>query len=255
MRVSIKKKFEEPLALDKRSFVLLGMMRSGSNFLERQLTLLPDVMCHGELFNPSFVGFAQPMGNEMAGYQRNDVHPRNREPLKFLRQVSEATTRPIMGFRMFLDHDPEMTARILYDADVKKIVLSRNLLDSYVSLVIARETDQWLLTDVAGRKEAGPITVDLNEFNTFALRQALYFNDILTILIRTGQDFLTLDYTEIKNLARLNEAATFIGSEHRFDVVKEPLKKQNPESLRRKIVNYDELLEQMRRRKMARWFV
>ena len=34
---------------------MIGMMRSGSNLLERQLGMLRDVRCHGELFNPAFM--------------------------------------------------------------------------------------------------------------------------------------------------------------------------------------------------------
>lgn len=52
MKVSIKSPKQGGLQLKHKAFVLVGMMRSGSNFLERQLNLLADVRCHGELFNP-----------------------------------------------------------------------------------------------------------------------------------------------------------------------------------------------------------
>ena len=38
------------------SFVLLGGMRTGSNYLEANLNALPGLHCLGELFNPHFFG-------------------------------------------------------------------------------------------------------------------------------------------------------------------------------------------------------
>ena len=38
------------------SFVILAGMRTGSNFLEANLNALPGVTCHGEVFNPHFIG-------------------------------------------------------------------------------------------------------------------------------------------------------------------------------------------------------
>jgi LPS sulfotransferase NodH len=40
-----------------RSFVILAAMRTGSNFLEESLNGVPGITCHGELFNPAFVGY------------------------------------------------------------------------------------------------------------------------------------------------------------------------------------------------------
>ena len=38
------------------SFVVLAEMRTGSNFLEANLNALEGVTCHGEAFNPHFIG-------------------------------------------------------------------------------------------------------------------------------------------------------------------------------------------------------
>ena len=37
-------------------FVMFAGMRTGSNFLEANLNALPGVVCHGEVFNPHFIG-------------------------------------------------------------------------------------------------------------------------------------------------------------------------------------------------------
>ena len=40
-------------------FVIFAEMRTGSNFLEENINGLEDVICHGEAFNPSFLGFPE----------------------------------------------------------------------------------------------------------------------------------------------------------------------------------------------------
>ena len=43
MRISIKPPVKSALVVERPAFMLVGMMRSGSNFLERKLNLLPSV--------------------------------------------------------------------------------------------------------------------------------------------------------------------------------------------------------------------
>jgi LPS sulfotransferase NodH len=38
------------------AFVIFAEMRTGSNHLEESLNGLDDIQCHGELFNPTFIG-------------------------------------------------------------------------------------------------------------------------------------------------------------------------------------------------------
>ena len=38
-------------------FVVFAEMRTGSNFLEANLNALEGVICHGEAFNPHFIGY------------------------------------------------------------------------------------------------------------------------------------------------------------------------------------------------------
>jgi hypothetical protein len=77
---------------------------------------------------------------------------------------------------------------------------------------------------------------------------------VQTVLHQTGQRYLQVDYNEIKDLAKLNEIARFVGSEHQFDAVTEPIRKQNPGSLEERILDFPKLLEELKRRQLARWF-
>ncbi|MEK8030642.1 sulfotransferase domain-containing protein [Ideonella sp. DXS29W] len=253
MKISIKPPQNKKPVFGRPAFLLVGMMRSGSNFLERQLNLLPDVRCHGELFNPSFIGFSHQVATKIPGYARDNPAARNADEEAFTAAVDAACDRSVVGLRLFLDHSPAMTARLLYDANVKKIVLSRNLLEAYVSLETARETGVWLTTEAA-KAPPKPVKVDINKLVTFSLRQSLYYNDVQTVLHQTGQSYLQVDYNEIKSLDKLNEIASFSGSKHRFAEVTEPIQKQNPGSLEERILDFPKLVEELKRRQLARWF-
>jgi hypothetical protein len=252
VKVSIKSPKSVSLNLKHPGFVLVGMMRSGSNFLERQLNRLADVRCHGELFNPTFVGLSHEVGQEFVGYSRESTKERDADEMGFLRKLDDACDRALFGSRLFLDHSPMMTSRLLHDPAVKKIVLSRNLLEAYVSLTTAVETGVWLTTEAA-HTPSPKVKVNANKLVTFALRQSLYYNDILTILHRTKQAFVQMDYTEIKQLPRLNAVAELIGSKHRFSDVQEPIHKQSPEPLEERIEDFPKLMEELRKRQIARW--
>ena len=253
LKISIKPPQNKKPVFSRPAFLLVGMMRSGSNFLERQLNLLPDLRCHGELFNPSFIGFSHQVAGKVPGYARDDPATRNADEDAFVAKVDEVCDRPTIGLRLFLDHSLPMTARLLYDPNVKKVVLSRNLLEAYISLETARETGVWLTTEAA-KVPPKPVKVDINKLVTFSLRQSLYYNDVQTVLHQTDQSYLQIDYNDIKNLGKLNEIAHFVGSAHQFKAVSEPIQKQNPGTLEERIADFPKLVDELKRRQLARWF-
>lgn len=245
----------QPPIFSRPSFIIIGMMRSGSNFLERQLNLYDDLLCHGELLNKTFIGFSHVVGNDYLGYTRNEPAKRDADIEGFLQDVERANPRRIMGFRAFVDHNEEMIGRCLFDPGCKKIVLTRNLLESFISLEIAHQTDQWLVGKDGTQKKAGPITVDFNRLTYFSLKQMLFYNDIVTNLHDAQQDFMLVDYEDIQNLDVLNRIAAFIGSTKRLNEMVPQLFRQNPGPVRNKMTNFDETVEALRKRGMARWFV
>ena len=121
------------------SFVVLAEMRTGSNFLETNLNALEGVTCHGEAFNPHFIGY--PNSTEILGISQQG---REDDPHQLLAAIRDDAD--LGGFRYFHDHDPRILDTILDDPQVAKIILTRNPLDSYVSWKIAQATGQWKLT-------------------------------------------------------------------------------------------------------------
>ena len=217
------------------AFVLFAEMRTGSNHLQDSLNALPDVFCHGEVYNPSFMGEHNRF--ELFGYT---IDRREADPIGLL-DAMIAQTQGLPGFRLFHDHDDRVVARVLPDPRIAKVILTRNPLHSYVSRKIAAATGQWRLTDVRHRKTA-KIRFDLAEFQGLVERQAAFQHRLRRGLQVSGQTAFDIRYDDINDAAVLNGLAAFLGSTGRLAAPPPKLKKQNPDDLSQKVENYDEML-------------
>jgi hypothetical protein len=75
----------------------------GSNFLEANLNALPGVTCHGEVFNPHFIG----KKDQTALF---GMTLRRARPTRWLPAAPGCATQTqgLAGFRYFHDHDPRV---------------------------------------------------------------------------------------------------------------------------------------------------
>jgi LPS sulfotransferase NodH len=214
------------------SFVVFAEMRTGSNFLEANLNALPGVACHGEAFNPHFIGY--PNRDDLLGVT---LAQRMADPGRLLAAV-RSQPGVLGGFRFFNDHDPRVLDAILPDPRVAKIILTRNPVESYVSRKIAAQTGQWKLTNVKNAK-SGAVTFDPAEFEDHLRRLQDFQVRLLNGLQRTGQTAFYVDYEDIQDLEVMNGLAAFLGVDGRLDGLDRKLKKQNPEPLDDKVLNFD----------------
>lgn len=227
--------------VDRRfdAFVLFAEMRTGSNYLEDSLNEFSDITCHGEVYNPTFLGHHNQF--ELFGY---DMDRRERDPVGLL-DAMIAQTPGLPGFRLFHDHDDRMVDRILPDPRIAKVILTRNPLDSYVSRKIATATGQWRLTDAKNRKSA-TIVFDTDEFTGLMDRLAAFQDRLRRGLQVTGQTAFHIRYEDINDPEVLNGLATFLGSGGRVDSASKKLKRQNPGDLADKVENYAEMMAALR---------
>ncbi|WP_102110287.1 nodulation protein NodH [Oceaniglobus roseus] len=213
-------------------FILLAEMRTGSNFLEDTLNLVPGLRCWGEAFNPHFVGHAKK--TEMAGVT---MQAREADPMALLSAI-RAKTQGLAGFRFFHDHDPRILRHCLADPRCAKVVLTRNPLDSYVSLEIARQTNQWRLGDLKQARTA-QMTFDADHFARHLDRVQAFQQEILRALQVSGQTAFYIGYDDINDLEIVNGLLAFLGVAGRLDQLSGKTKVQNPGALRDKVANYE----------------
>ncbi len=209
-------------------------MRTGSNFLEANLNAMPGVSCLGEVFNPHFIGKKDQ--TEMFGV---DMALREQDPRVLLRRLREPhagagrvplfprprpahPARPAGGRRLRQDHPDAQPG------------------DSYVSWKIAQATGQWKLTNAKNLKtaqarfNAAEFEAHLDSLQAFQVR-------LMHGLQTSGQTAFYIDYDDIGDVAVLNGLAKWLGVEGRLEAPDDTLKKQNPDELADKVVNFAEM--------------
>lgn len=222
----------------KEYFVVFAEMRTGSNFLEASLNEFSDLTCYGEAYNPHFVGHHNK--DALFGV---DLAQREISPITLIERMKE-NTEGLPGFRFFNDHDPRVMAHVLADPACAKIILTRNPLDSYVSLKIAAQTGQWKLSDMKQRRSA-KVTFEREEFLSHLEAKQAFQLDILNGLQVSGQTAFYIAYEDIGDVDVLNGLAKFIGSEDQIESTPKSVKKQNPSDLDDKVTNYDEMVRDL----------
>ncbi|MDW4498003.1 nodulation protein NodH [Sulfitobacter sp. D35] len=215
-------------------FVILAHMRTGSNLLESNLQALEGVRCHGEAFNPYFIG--APDAENLLGITQAK---RDADPARLLARIRDHDGR-LGGFRFFPDHDPRILGRILDDPRCAKIILTRNPLDSYVSLKIAQTTGQWKLTDVRRRRDA-KVRFDADEFRRHEAAMREFSARVGHRLQVTGQAAFRIAYDDLRSVEVLNGLAEYLGVAGRVKRLAADLKAQNPQAMAEKVTNPEEM--------------
>ncbi|MCX7558312.1 nodulation protein NodH [Sulfitobacter sp. F26204] len=219
-----------------RSFVVFAEMRTGSNFLEANLNAFDGINCHGEAFNPHFIG--SPKNEPILGV---DLKTRDADPKVLLSAIRNNTAR-LSGFRYFHDHDPRVFDAIMADESCAKVILTRNPIESYVSWKIAQETGQWKLTDVKSHK-AAQAQFDPKEFaNHLEALQAFQIK-LMNRMQISGQTAFYVAYEDLQNVEVMNGLAKYLGVDEELDALDKSLKKQNPSPISAKVRNYEEMLK------------
>ena len=213
-------------------FVVFAEMRTGSNFLETNLNAFDGLTCHGEAFNPHFIGY--PDAGDILGISKE---VRDADPGILLATIRDDTPG-LGGFRFFNDHDPRVLNPILSDPRCAKIILTRNPVDSYVSWKIAQATGQWKLTNARHAKSQA-VPFDAEEFEAHLEALQSFQVTLLNALQRSGQTAFYVAYEDLQDVGVMNGLARWLGCDAQLDSLDKKLKKQNPAPMSDKVSNYD----------------
>ncbi len=222
------------------SFVVFAEMRTGSNFLEANLNAFNGIACHGEAFNPHFLGY--PLNEPILGV---DLAKRDANPDVLLNAIRN-NPDALSGFRYFHDHDPRVFDTIVDDQSCAKIVLTRNPVDSYISWKIAQATGQWKLTDMKAHKSAQAV-FDSSEFETHMEALQQFQITLLNRLQTSGQTAFYVAYEDLQSVEVMNGLARYLGVDESLEGLDKNLKKQNPSPTAEKVSNYDHMVNSLSR--------
>ena len=211
-------------------------MRTGSNLLERLINQYDDLHCHGELFNPAFLG-----KEGQTDYLGATLSSRERNPLDLLDAVRQFDPGKLSGFRFFDGHDPRIETAVIADRRVAKVILQRPAIESYVSLKIAKATDQWMLGNVTKRRTA-KVRFDAPEYAAFTAERHGFYDRVEQALKESGQAPFVISFDDLTNPDIINGLAAFLGASERRAEFETPIKRQNPEPLEDKLENPEDML-------------
>lgn len=214
-----------------RYFAIFGAMRTGSNLLERTLGTYEGLVGLGELFNPHFIG--SPDVKEAFGSAMAD---RNRDPVGFLERAIAAHRGRTIGFRIFDDHDWRLIDHAAGDPDCARVILTRDPLQSWLSLEIARKTGQWLLRKAEKRRLA-KVEFDAAAFEAYRDGIAAHYARLRRAMRAAGRPWVEIGYDDLADLEAMNGIAAYLGSPERKPALDAPIERQNPPAAIDKIAN------------------
>lgn len=214
-------------------FVVFAEMRTGSNFLEANLNKFDGITCHGEAFNPVFIGY--PQNKTILGITQKQ---REKDPNSLIEQVKSAPG--MNGFRFFNDHDPRVLEHILHDPRCAKVVLTRNPVDSFVSWKIAHATGQWKLTN-ATHATSEAIKFSESEFEEHLEGLQQFQVRLMNTMQRLGQTAFYVAYEDLQDVEIMNGLAKYLGVKAELKTLDKEFKRQNPMPMSDKVANFDQM--------------
>ena len=178
---------------------------------------------------------------------------RKEHPQKYLDAILSQTKADHVGFRIFPEHHNPTLKAIVEDPSIHKIILTRNLLESYTSLQLAQQNNQWLMNHKGTRKPWVPIVIDLGEFKNYALSNSAYYYHILSRCHNTNQRTTPIEYSHLNEPATLDRLLEYFGKDRKFVPESMTALRQNPEPLEQKIKNYAEVMKLLKRIRLDTW--
>ena len=237
------------------SFVIVTLPRSGSYNLVSLLNSAPDIVCHGEVFKRDAVELG-PGHLGKLDMRLDDTAVRDAKPMAFLQRLRGLNARKIFGFKMFPEHAtrvPPLGAHVLRNPGWRKIFLRRNPIESYASLLRAKQTNVWVMRTTArshlshetlhARVTFSPQTFDDH------LELTTWFDRITANLqALPGNRVLTVDYEQVADRTALPVLLEFVGSAGDAESLISDVDRQYTAALSEGFTNWDDLVRHARER-------
>jgi LPS sulfotransferase NodH len=236
------------------SFTIVTLPRCGSYNLVSLLNSAPDIVCHGELFKPNVVELADgPLGK--LGMKGTDSGPRDARPMAFLHRVRGLNARKIVGFKMFPEHANRVKVlkeHVLRNPKWLKLFLRRNPIESYASLLRARQTGVWTVRSTAPQSRRrgldARVTFSAESFDKH-MELSTWFDRLCGELSALeGNRCLQVDYDAVADRSALTGILGFIGSAAEPASLTSEYEKQFNGSLAEGFDNWDDLVFHVRAR-------
>lgn len=232
-------------------FVIYGAMRTGSNYLVSLLNQFDGMVCHGEAFNPGFVGLREDYF-EKFGMKREEPANRDADLNGFYERLLERDNpTTLCGFKLFPGHSPAILGQTLADPKLGKIILQRDVLTSFISLCQAEASGVWIIKDGNQKSRSKSqersdvkITFDGPRFLRYREQVKAFYRQVEETLQNNGQAFLRLWYRDLNTPATVQALAEFLQCSPPSKLnTRELLVKQNLSAPHERVSNVREMVE------------
>jgi LPS sulfotransferase NodH len=219
---------EPASVMHDRNLIVLSAGRSGSSLLVNYLNSNRQIHCHGEVLNS---------GHEIYGTTEGKTRE---ELVRHVASFFQRRDATYVGAKFLTHQFDELDITVPDVLEVlrrpKVIALyRRSLLETYVSLLIAEQTDTWYSSQVVNNVS---VMLDLTQFQEFAEVQRRRWQDSMREVSRLCS-FIYLCYEELVSNPRATTGRIFSFLDLPATAVHSESVKQNPGDLRGKISNYD----------------
>lgn len=223
-----------------QEFLILGAGRTGSTCLVEMLDSHEEIMCLPEIFDDNFAKNRETWekrfedvkisDNSIANYYCLREHAKNNNKVfgfKFLYQNEKSTDISDYNYKELLYKNPK----------IRKIIVYRNLLETYISDKTGELTDKWSYENTSDVK----IEFNYNEYVYYCIKRLQYYYNLNLTLSKSGQLPINLSYSNIVNTSSIKSIVKILKLQPH--TIKTKTKKQNSHFIHERVSNYEHLVE------------
>lgn len=220
-----------------KKFVIIGAPRTGSNWLVSLLNSHPKIMCLGERYKN--------LKSQTSLQIWDEIFSKRKSGISYL------------GFKLLYNHPQDSSEQFVWDRikeDPEIVIIHlhrKNLLRSYVSLEVGNKTGVWIKTEKSKSLNSSGKQVLISKadcldyfISVTEAEESIKSTYTKHVVMDIYYEDLVDDYQNVMN---------DIFAHMRLEPIKvsSNIKKQNPESLKNLIVNYNELELELRE---SKWY-
>jgi LPS sulfotransferase NodH len=228
-------------------FAIMCRARTGSYLLVDLLNQFSDIVCHGEVFKQTHME----MNNFALQRLSYTVAERDAYPITFIGSIFSLTPNRITGFKVFESHNAVARQYILENSNIRKIILTRNPLDSYISLLRAKQTGEWVKKKIPSdssrqQNPAVKLRFELNDFTQHVHWITAAEQRYAEAEVFTKQKFFRIGYEEVAQIEPVRKVAEFLEGCDLTASLAPTMEKQISEPLENIVENYEEMKTHLR---------
>jgi len=180
-------------------FIIFCHARSSSSRLIRTLQQHPKIHCAGEIFNKkgdwAQTNYVIPLFGK-AQYE-SDLSP-DEFLWEFYKKAAKHDNKAIVGFKIFIDHQPaNLQRKWILDRRIKKILLSRrNMLQAGLSFQLASQTKQYAKRPGKDVELPQPFEVNVKHMRNWIERNNEWLQECRELLRASRQEYYECAYED-----------------------------------------------------------